>query len=386
MVDKTKFIIIGLIGFIVISLFITLQTFNAKQSVEREKDMLKRENASLAMKANETMQENQRIKDRFSPLNQELDRLSQEREELQKKYALVVKEKDQLAEALKGRIVVPQAAPEETGTAVAAAAVPGDSYWGKVLKEKMELELQIGNIRQQLKEFQIKNEELQRDKGTLELEVRNQVREKQDLKRQMEYNQKLMDTLSQDLVREKNDKFQIQDGLKSIRAENLTLRRQLKSLNNRKINLERKLAELQNKSLSLESSFDEMGDLLKDRMVQIDSLKRQIEPARVSTLMPEKKRQDSVELPPIVVRPKGTATEEIAPVMLTGKVLAIKRDNNFIVIDLGQDAGVTLGNTFQVYRAGQQIADIEVIQVRRNISACDIKKETSPIKAGDLVR
>jgi len=62
MVDKTKFIIIGLIGFIVISLFITLQTFNAKQSVEREKDMLKRENASLAMKANETMQENQRIK------------------------------------------------------------------------------------------------------------------------------------------------------------------------------------------------------------------------------------------------------------------------------------------------------------------------------------
>lgn len=386
MVDKTKFIIIGLIGFIVISLFITLQTFNAKQSVEREKDMLKRENASLAMKANETMQENQRIKERFNLLNQELDRLSQEREELQKKYALVVKEKDQLTEALKTRIAVPQAALEEAGTAAAAAAVPGDSYWGKVLKEKTELELQIGNIRQQLKDFQIKNEELQRDKGTLELEVRNQVREKQDLKRQMEYNQKLMDTLSQDLVREKNDKFQIQDGLKSIRTENLTLRRQLKSLNNRKINLERKLAELQNKSLSLESSFDEMGDLLKDRMVQIDSLKRQLEPARVSTLMPEKKRQDSVELPPIVVRPKGTATEEIVPVMLTGKVLAIKRDNNFIVIDLGQDAGVTLGNTFGVYRAGQQIADIEVIQVRRNISACDIKKETSPIKAGDLVR
>jgi len=386
MVDKTKFIIIGLIGFIVISLFITLQAFNAKQSVEREKDILKRENASLAMKANETMQENQRIKEKFNLLNQELDRLSQEREELQKKYALVVKEKDQLTEALKSRIAVPQAAPEETGIATAAAAVPGDSYWGKVLKEKTELELQIGNIRQQLKSFQIKNEELQRDKGTLELEVRNQVREKQDLKRQMEYNQKLMDTLSQDLVREKNDKFQIQDGLKSIRSENLTLRRQLKSLNNRKIAMERKLAELQNKSLSLESSFDEMGDLLKDRMVQIDSLKRQLEPARVSTLMPEKKRQDSVELPPIVVRPKGTAAEEIAPVMLTGKVLAIKRDNNFIVIDLGQDAGVTLGNTFQVYRAGQQIADIEVIQVRRNISACDIKKETSPIKAGDLVR
>jgi chromosome segregation ATPase len=381
MVDKTKFIIIGLIGFVVISLFITLQTINAKQAAERERDILKRENASLATQINETQQENQRLKDRFNLLAQEVDKVSRERDELQKKYALLVKDKDELVEKLKARPVAGQLPAGETQ----AAAIPDDTYWGKVLKEKTGLELQLDNIRQELKSLQIKNEELQRDKSTLELEVRNQVREKQDIKRQMEYNQKLMDTLSQEIVREKNDKFQIQDSLKSIRAENLTLRRQLKSLNNRKISLERKLAELQNKSVSLESSFNEMGDLLKDRMTQIDNLKRQLEPARVSTL-PAEKKQEAVELPPIVVRPKGPATEETAPVLLTGKVLAVNRDNNFVIIDLGEEAGVTMGNSFGVYRAGQQVAEIEVIQVRKNISACDIKKETSPIKAGDLVR
>lgn len=377
MQDKTKFIIIGLIGFLVISIFIGLQAFGGKQIAERERDALKKENESLAMKVNESLQDNQRFRDKLNTLNESLDKAAQQNDELQSKYSAVLKERNELTEKLKSKpSVVTMAQP---------AAVTDDAYWARVLKDKTDLELQIQSLRNDFRDMQVKNDELQRDKASLELEVRNQIRETQDYKRQMEYNQKLMDSISQELVREKNDKFQIGDSLKSIKAENLTLRRQLKSLNNRKIVLERKLADLQVKSINLENGFNEMGDMLKDKMAQIDSLKRQLEPARVSTL-PVEKKEEAVELPAIVVRPQsGTALEE-APSILSGKIIAVKRENNFVIVDLGENDGLTAGNALQVFRGVEAIADIEVIQVRKDISACDIKKETVPVKIGDTVR
>ena len=377
MQDKTKFIIIGLIGLLVISIFIGLQAFGGKQVAERERDALKKENDSLAMKVNESFQEGQRFRDKLNGLSEAMDKVTQEKDELQGKYLAVMKEREELAEKLKVKPAV--------ATMASPAPLADDAYWAGILKDKTDLELQIDNLRKDFRDMQIKNEELQRDKATLELEVRNQMRERQDYKRQMEYNQKLMDSISQDLVREKNDKFQIEDSLKTIKAENLTLRSQLKSLNNRKIVLERKLAGLQAKSVNLEKGFNQMGDVLKDKMSQIDSLKRQVEPARVSTF-PLEKKEESVELPAIVVRPQAGVAVEEAPSSLSGKVIAVKRDNNFVIVDLGENDGLAVGNTLQVFRNTEMIADIEIIQARKDISACDIKKETTPIKIGDAVR
>jgi hypothetical protein len=74
------------------------------------------------------------------------------------------------------------------------------------------------------------------------------------------------------------------------------------------------------------------------------------------------------------------------PAATAGKILSVDRDNNFVVIDLGIDVGIKIGDTFQVYRGDRIIATIEVIQARRGIAACDIKKEYLSIIAGDTVR
>jgi hypothetical protein len=56
-------------------------------------------------------------------------------------------------------------------------------------------------------------------------------------------------------------------------------------------------------------------------------------------------------------------------------------------VDLGEESGIRAGDSFRVYRDNnQEIATVEVIQVRQNISACDIKKETVSIKIGDTIR
>ena len=57
-----------------------------------------------------------------------------------------------------------------------------------------------------------------------------------------------------------------------------------------------------------------------------------------------------------------------------------------MVIDLGKDSGIKLGDTFKVYREDKTVATLEVIQARQSISACDIKEEITAIKAGDIVR
>ena len=56
-----------------------------------------------------------------------------------------------------------------------------------------------------------------------------------------------------------------------------------------------------------------------------------------------------------------------------------------MVIDLGQDSGIKLGDTFKVYREDKTVATLEVIQARQSISACDIKEEIRPIEVGDIV-
>ena len=70
-----------------------------------------------------------------------------------------------------------------------------------------------------------------------------------------------------------------------------------------------------------------------------------------------------------------------------GSIISINESNNFIIADLGQaNSSVSIGNTLRVYRGSQQIATLEVIQVRREICAADIKDKTSELKVGDIVK
>jgi len=382
MENKAKFIIIGLIGGLVACLFLFIQTLNSKQLILRERDDLKEKNASLNSQVAKLDGNLRDYENKVSLLNRELDKLSGEKQEFEKKYELANKEKQELINRLKERQAQMQAAPQ-----VQAAIPTTDAYWAGILKTKADLELQLSNVRDELKSIQINNGQLQREKTTFELDLNNLKRENEDLKRQLEYNQKLIDSVTQELVREKNDKIQIQNSLKSIRNENRFLVRQLKSLNNRKFDLEKRLQEFQEGKASIERQFNEMQTMLTDKIFQINDLKEQLDVIRSGTKVeaPQEKKE-SVELPPIVVRPQSEPLMQENATRPTGKILAINKDANFVIIDLGEDRGINVGDAFQVYREGESIATIEVIQARKSIAACDIKKETTAIKVGDTIR
>ena len=81
--------------------------------------------------------------------------------------------------------------------------------------------------------------------------------------------------------------------------------------------------------------------------------------------------------------PQATAKE---PKKLIGKVLAVNREHNFVVIDLGEEQGIKPGQLFDVIREGKSIATVEVIQTRKSVSACDIKEQDTNVWVGDTVK
>lgn len=382
MEQKAKFIIFGLIGVSIVFIFLFLQGLGSKQMLLRERDDLKKENTSLDAKLGKLQQELRDYQNKISLLNSELDKISREKEEANKRYELANKAREELANQLKSR-PLQAAAPQ-----MQAAPIATDAYWAGILKAKTDLELQLDNLRSELKTSQINNEQLQREKSSVELDINNLKHEAEDLRRQLDYNQKLMDSIAQELVREKNDKIRIQDSLKVIKDENVVLTRQLKNLNSRKVSLEKNLLELQGQKASLERQLSEVQTAFKDKASQIDSLREQFEASRSTPEIQTKPQEkESVELPPIVVRPQSTeiSTRDIS-VKLDGKILAVNKDNNFVIIDLGEEAGIKVGDALRVYRGDKPIAIIEAIQTRRNITACDIKKESTAITVGDTIR
>ena len=395
MQDKIKYVLIALGVFFLISVIVNIQVFNAKKVVERERDAVKEENTTLLKKIDENIKENKRLEAKINLLTKDFEKVSadlaaltKEREELVQQFEQVKKEKKELEEKVKSLT------PEEGGGRPPAVTAVADSYWAGILKKKADLELQVESLKGEINKVRLSNAQLLTEKGDMELEVSNVVRQNDDLKRQIEYigsNQKSIDTLTQDLVREKNDKFQIQNSLSLIRSENTLLRRQLKSLGKRNIDLEKKVVEMQGKNKNLEDSFAKVESLLKDQMLKMNSLKGTLEDERSKALPPIAYPDQApsaggvVELPPIVVSPRGAAAP-LGSLIVAGKVVSIDRENNFAIIDLGENSGVKKGDSFQIYRSGKPIASVVVIEARRDISACDIKKESTSIQPGDTVK
>ncbi|MDD5237524.1 MAG: hypothetical protein PHU96_00980 [Candidatus Omnitrophica bacterium] len=385
MEQKTKFILYGLIGVTIICFFLFVSTLGAKQKLKQQLDDLNKENTSLNAQVNKLGDELRKRQGESETLRREVTNLSQEKQSLEGKYNLVLRQKEELDKKLKEKQqeVQREAAPDAPPLPQSA-----ESYWAGILKAKTDIEIQLNSIRNELKSAQINNEQLQREKSTLELDINNLTREREDLKRQLEYNQKIMDSIAQELVRERNDKIQIQESFKAIKNENTTLSRQLKSLNNRKINLERNLQELSEEKGNVERRFTEMETMLTDKLSQINDLKDQLDAIRSGQQKPgADKEKESVQLSPIVVRPRQEASigqQGVAD--STAKVLAINRENNFVIIDAGEESGLKAGDTFQVYSGNERIASIEVIKISKSVAACDIKREISPVKIGDTVR
>ncbi|TRZ94729.1 hypothetical protein D4R78_05825 [bacterium] len=361
MEGKKKIIIIGIIGLLVaLSLVINLSAYSAKKTLERERAGLQKENSLLARKIAEGEQIVRGLQEKINSLNKDLKNISQGKEEIQSRYSLLEQERAGLIEKLKAKEMEKPPVPE-----VKIVPQTDDAYWGEILKQKTDLELQLEKVRVELKALQGDNTQLQKDN------------------RNLTYNQQVLDSLAQELVKEKNDRMSARKELESLKKENAMLKKELRVIISRKVKLDEKMDALQKDQAALQDRLAEMEIILKDKTSYVEDLKKQIEAQ--GQALPVQQKKEAVELPTIVVRPQAGASMQVAT-QQEFKIIAINRENGFVIIDAGIENGIGQGSVLHVYRDGKPIATLEAIQVRADIAACDIKQEIATIAIGDMVK
>ncbi len=377
-----------------------------KQQLEKDKNVLQQQNSDLNKKVEEGRGEIGRLQKQATQIKGERDKLAGERDELDKKFQVLSSERDKLMERLQkevsnadeARVAASAAAPSEPP----APKITPDEYWAGVLKEKENLELQLSALRDTIKNNQIKIDDLTREKTSLDLEVQRFTKEKIDRERQFEYNEKMVDSLSLQLVREKDDKRKIVKQANLFKEENYALRSRVNELMSVKVSLERKFKDAEDKRVELTRRLTQMDQLLQEKLSEIidakqdfGDIKKGVSPSSGS----------AVELAPIVVggaagagiqqassgaqpyqAPMQAAAQSQPAEQSSGKVISVSEENDFVIIDIGEQEGVYHGQVLTAYRGQQQIAALEIIEVRAHISAADIKEKTASLKIGDIVR
>jgi chromosome segregation ATPase len=338
----------------------------------------------------------------FADLKAKFDALSQDNDALKGKFDLVTKERASLVERVTGLASEKKALEEEVvklkksggmsdyASAPSSTSSGDDAYWAQVLREKAALEIQTKNLNAQVSDLQLKLSTAMEEGRKIDLQLKTVIETRRDMERKLVYNEKLSQTLSEDLVREKRDKKTMSEQTESLRNENFELKSRLMALGDKKTSLEGKLVDIQQEREILAKRLQELDQLLQDRVDSIIEVKNDLKAARTEAKKASVKDSRVVQLAPIIVK----ASDESAPQgggprsgPVSGQVLAVNEENNFVIVDAGEQDGVHVGQLFTVSRDGQKIASLEVIQTRKEISAADIKSVSAgtKIKIGDMV-
>ncbi|MBF0489677.1 MAG: hypothetical protein HQL15_03545 [Candidatus Omnitrophica bacterium] len=398
-----------------------------KEDVQNAYDDLKRKSDELTTQADQANKERDDWKERLSTIRKERDQLMDKLQHQPEK--IVYKERP---------APTPAPAASEDSAAAEAPAVPaapvpqGDEYWANILKQKTQIELdlnkakadldksalQVADLKKQNSELELQVKDLSNDKAEIERRLTNEkkrlqdsfTREKQELDRKLKDSEDLSNNLSLEAARARGDQKQANEYSDKIKEDNAQMQSQIKQLASSKVALEKTVARLNQEKSDMSRRLADTEGVIQDRINEIWQIKKTLD--QKITQINQAKSDKEVELPPIIVNGSGTADASsvsnttttsmtsvtvnnsgnqtsVAPVVVEGgnyKIISINAKNNFVIVNYGQSQGSTVGRILKAYRGDKEIATLEVIQVRRDISAADIKEQKTNIQVGDQVR
>ena len=400
-------------------------TLLEKQKVERQKGDLENELKIAKTREEKYILDNKKIEEQLKKVEEErakiqqdsaavyervkrtdedLKKVSHERDEWKARLETIQKERDDLATKLKEQASVstepkivykyierpPEEKPEEKKEEKPTISFENldDSYWAQVLKEKAAIEVELENLKKEASSAAVEIAELKKQNNDLQLELGKFKTEKETINREIKAGKDLADTLSMELARTKGDNKFMSERTDKLIQESDDLRNQIKALTSTKIALEKTIVRVTDDKKNFEKKLTDTESIVESKIAEIwqikESLNNQVKELSMAT--------KEIELPPIVVSPgnKGPKDEDkekkATTAGLDGSVVSVNEENNFVIIDKGQGAGLNVGNKLNVYRNADYIAQVEVIQVRPDIAAADIKEKKTKIKVGDSVR
>ncbi len=406
-----------LVVLLIVSVGVAVFTLTQKQALEKQNQNLQSEvtdyqnkETELLAKAKQLEKASQELTDRVSQQEKEKQQIRREYDEIKSKFEILTgqftqvsgerddwktrletirRERDDLMEKLRTRpekIVYKEKEFEANSQEAAVPAVTspeGDQYWAKVLKDKAALQLDMDKAKSDMDQSALTIVDLKSQVADMQLELKNITDAKQELEHKMQENQQeferklqyqedLANNLSLEMARSRNAQKFVNERADKIKEENLALQAQIKQQSTTKLALEKTVAHLNQDKVGIEKKLAETEGVIQGRIDEVWQIKQNLD-KKISDL--SAKSNGEVVLPPIIVNAQGGqgAPPAAPPVKSQGMVISINETNNFVIVDLGEKDGSKVGRVFKVYRGNNVVANLEVIQVRKDISAADIK-------------
>jgi uncharacterized protein (DUF3084 family) len=388
--DKTlRSILWILVGLVVLSSFSTAWFFLSKEKLYNEyvnlEELFKATMDRLNTEITLANQEKSELKSKLETIEEKFKSLEASHATLKSEKEATVSERDEIRRELvsikKGKAFLEKRLKE----------MESDMFVANLLKQKVGLEVEIERLKN---EIDPKNQEISRLKAeNMDKDIRQSrlQEEKNLIEQRLKDSDQVAQILSSDILKEKdlnkNDKAMTEriamenSILKSRIGEFEEIAREYNSLLSEKEGMKAKIAKLESDIGYKDQEIDKFKVAFQENAVRPQEMRAEAYHS-----------PDEVELPPIRAQKTAKLTTPSLERLgertgLKGRVVTINREHNFVVIDLGKQDGIEIGNRFNVYRQDAFLGLIEIIQARDRIAAADIKEleEGMNIEINDTV-
>ncbi len=344
------------------------------KTLKGEKKNLVEENSSLKYKYSNLEKASKEIKKKITVINEELSRVEDEKDTWKTKWAEASKQRDLLQEKLTKAPMELKVAEGRPPEAIS------EEHWADFVKEKAALQVKLDTLSKILIEEKSMVLKFDKEKKELSIEIDQLTKENSRLAEGSKFKERTMRVMSMDLVSEREERAAAVKELRKLRSENVSLKRELVFSNKEQVRAQDRLKKALIRKEELEGKIANAESIVRDKSLAFEELQKQL----VKTMDSSRDvitDSASVELPPIVVKPGTPGLRG-----LRGEVISVVRDENFVVVDIGESSGLRPGALLRILRGDREIGTVEVVETRKEISAANIEQIIggATIQEGDI--
>jgi chromosome segregation ATPase len=348
----------------------------------KEKDALTGEVNSLRNRYQQVEAERDDLAGRLSVVGDELSQVEQERDSLNRRVDEISQERDTLVERLSKSPRKTVEIMHQQQDQSSQADVASEEHWADFVKKKAALEVTLAGLNKSLLDAKNKIAELGKNNKELSIKIDQLTKEKQRLSESIKFKERTLRVMSMDLVSEREERSVAVKEVGKLRGENIGLKRELVLANKEQMKLQNDFKSTLNRKDALERRIMEAENVLREKSLAFEELQGRLRQAIAGGRKIIASESAAVELPPIVVKPTIPGLGGIR-----GEIIAVNREENFVVIDAGEASGLRPGAILKTMRGNREIATLEVIETRREISAADVVETLGGfyLQEGDVV-
>jgi len=379
-----------LVGLVVLSTLSTAWFFFAKEKLYNEytnlEELFKSTMDKLGTELAVATKEKTELKSKLQAIEERFNALEARHSGLKSDHEAAVSERNALKKDLAG-IKKAKSFLEKR-----LREMESDMFVANLLKQKVGLEVEIQRLKNDIEPKDRELSRLKAESMDKDMKLAKLQEEKSAVEQRFKNSEQVAEIISSDLLKEKDLNKDVKTVSEQIETENSQLKFKISELGEIAKEYNRLLIEKEDTRVKIASLQSDLE--YKNQEINKFKIALQENAERSQDMRAEAYHAPSeVDLPPIhaqkVAKLTSPSLERVGETQagLKGRIVTINKDHNFVVIDLGKQDGINIGNRFNVYRGEMFLGSVEIIQARDRIAAADIKdiKDGMDIEINDTV-